>query len=71
MDSLSLNTLAEELLATARSSHAGRAATTVHGGHDHLLRQTLIAVTAGSELAEHTTPGQATLQAEDSILVMV
>jgi quercetin dioxygenase-like cupin family protein len=34
----------------------------VHGGHDHALRQTLIALTAGSELAEHRSPGEATLQ---------
>ena len=46
----------------ARSRTAGRAAHTVHGGHDHLLRQTLIALTAGRELGEHNSPGQATLQ---------
>ena len=34
----------------------------MHGGHDHALRQTLIALTAGSELAEHRSPGEATLQ---------
>ena len=62
MDSVSLTTLADEQLAAARSSHSGRAAHTVHGGHDHLLRQTLIALTAGCELAEHNSPGQATLQ---------
>mgnify|MGYP003609520013 CR=1 FL=1 len=62
MESLSLNTLAEEQLAAAHASKAGRSAHTVHGGHDHLLRQTLIALTAGQELAEHNSPGQATLQ---------
>ena len=31
------------------------------GGHDHRLRQTLIALTAGQELAEHESPGEATL----------
>ena len=35
---------------------------TVHGGHEHALRQTLIALTAGSALAEHDSPGEATLQ---------
>ena len=50
---LSVADIAQEL---ERSAH------TVHGGHDHLLRQTLIAMTAGTELAEHNSPGQATLQ---------
>lgn len=62
MDSVSLTQLAEEHLAAARAARAGRSAHTVHGGHDHLLRQTLIALTGGSELAEHNSPGQATLQ---------
>ena len=62
MESLSLTELADEQLAAARASHAGRSAHTVHGGHDHMLRQTLIALTAGNELAEHNSPGQATLQ---------
>ena len=62
MDGISLTRLAEEQLAVARSSHAGRSAHTVHGGHDHMLRQTLIALTGGAELAEHNSPGQATLQ---------
>ena len=34
----------------------------MHGGHEHALRQTLIALTAGSGLAEHNSPGEATLQ---------
>lgn len=62
MDGISLTQLAEEQLKAARSGRAGRAAHTVHGGHDHMLRQTLIALTGGSELAEHNSPGQATLQ---------
>lgn len=62
MDGISLTQLAEEQLEAARSGRAGRAAHTVHGGHDHMLRQTLIALTGGSELAEHNSPGQATLQ---------
>lgn len=62
MDSLSLNDLAEEQLSAARAATAGRSAHTVHGGHDHRLRQTVIALAAGRELAEHASPGQATLQ---------
>ncbi len=62
MDGISLTRLADEHMEAARSSKAGRSAHTVHGGHDHMLRQTLIAMTAGTELAEHNSPGQATLQ---------
>lgn len=62
MESLSLSELADEQLAAARAASAGRSAHTVHGGHDHLLRQTVIALAAGRELAEHDSPGQATLQ---------
>ncbi|MBI3691077.1 MAG: LuxR family transcriptional regulator, partial [Mycolicibacterium aromaticivorans] len=52
MYSISLTELADEQLATARSSNSGRAAHTVHGGHDHPLRQTLIALAKGHELSE-------------------
>ncbi len=62
MEGISLTRLADEHLEAARTSRAGRSAHTVHGGHDHLLRQTVIAMTAGTELAEHNSPGQATLQ---------
>lgn len=62
MDTLSLTTLADEQLAVARTTNSGRSAHTVHGGHEHALRQTLIALTAGSGLAEHNSPGEATLQ---------
>ena len=62
MESLSLTVLAEEHLEKARATSAGRSARTIHGGHDHLLRQTVIALAAGRELGEHDSPGQATLQ---------
>ena len=32
------------------------------GGHEHVLRQTLIALTAGSSMSEHENPGETTLQ---------
>ncbi len=57
MESTSLTQLADEQLAAARSSNSGRAAHTVHGGHDHQLRQTLIALASGHELSEHHSPG--------------
>ncbi|CCH77279.1 conserved hypothetical protein [Nostocoides japonicum T1-X7] len=62
MESVSVPDLAAELRRTAEASHSGRAAHTVHGGHEHALRQTAIALLAGQELAEHESPGEATLQ---------
>lgn len=62
MESISLTQLADEQLQAARSARAGRSAHTVHGGRDHLLRQTLIALVGGTAMAEHNSPGQATLQ---------
>ncbi|OHV05660.1 cupin domain-containing protein [Mycobacterium talmoniae] len=62
MESISLTTLASDKLAEARQAHSGRAAHTIHGGHEHDLRQTLVALRAGQGLAEHDSPGEATLQ---------
>jgi quercetin dioxygenase-like cupin family protein len=62
MEKISLTALAREHLETARAAGSGRSAHTVYGGHEHSLRQTLIALTQGSELDEHESPGEATLQ---------
>ena len=62
METISLTGLAAEKLAEAQQSHSGRAAHTIHGGHTHELRQTVVALLAGHELAEHESPGEATLQ---------
>ena len=62
VNSWSLTALADEHLAVARATRSGRSAHTIHGGHEHALRQTVIALTAGSGLAEHNSPGEATLQ---------
>jgi quercetin dioxygenase-like cupin family protein len=62
MQKMSLDALAREQLEAARRSSAGRAAETVYGGHEHALRQTVIALKAGSGLDEHENPGEATLQ---------
>ncbi|MBK1786644.1 cupin domain-containing protein [Prauserella cavernicola] len=61
MRKFSLDALARELLRRAADSPNGRAAETVYGGHEHVLRQTVIALTAGNRLAEHHSPGEATL----------
>ena len=62
MESTSLTTLAQEQLALARTANSGRAAHTVHGGQDQALRETVLALAAGHELAEHESPGEATVQ---------
>ncbi len=45
----------------AATASTGRSAETVYGGHEHVLRQTVVALTAGSSLTEHDNPGEATL----------
>ncbi|MEU4626598.1 cupin domain-containing protein [Actinoplanes sp. NPDC023801] len=62
MHKTSLADLAGQHLAAARTSPAGRSAETVLGGHDAVLRQTLIALAAGQRLDDHESPGEATLQ---------
>lgn len=62
MQTTSLTALAAHQLEAARASSAGRSAVTLHGGREHDLRQTLIALTAGTRLGEHESPGEATLQ---------
>lgn len=61
MQQLSLTALAREQLQIARASTSGRSASTVYGGHDHALRQTLIAIVGGRCLDEHANPGEATV----------
>ncbi|MEP7179847.1 MAG: cupin domain-containing protein [Pseudonocardiales bacterium] len=62
MNKISLTALARQHLKAARGAPNGRSAHTVYGGHEHLLRQTLIALTGGSVLDDHESPGEATLQ---------
>lgn len=62
MDTTSLTTLAAEHVAKAESASSGRSAHTLYGGHEHALRQTLIALAAGQALDDHESPGEATLQ---------
>ena len=61
MQKLSLTALAHEHLTTAREASSGRSAQTAYGGHEHQLRQTVIALAAGRRLDEHENPGEATV----------
>ena len=58
----SLTALVRHHLELASLSSSGRSAHTLYGGHEHVLRQTLIALKAGTHLDEHESPGEATLQ---------
>jgi len=62
MQQESLTALVSHHLEAASKASSGRSALTVYGGHEHALRQTLIAMRAGSQLDEHQNPGEATLQ---------
>lgn len=61
MEKLSLTALARQQLTIALGSSNGRSSHTVYGGHEHVLRQTMIALAAGQALAEHENPGEATI----------
>ena len=62
MENISLTGMVEEKMTEARKTNSGRASHTIHGGSEHELRQTVMALLAGHELAEHDSPGEATLQ---------
>jgi quercetin dioxygenase-like cupin family protein len=61
MQKFSLQAMARELLERARDSGGGRAAATVIGGHEKVLRQTVIAMVKGAVLGEHESPGEASV----------
>ena len=50
MQKESLTALVRHHLEAARTAPSGRSAHTVYGGHERVLRQTLIALQAGSNL---------------------
>lgn len=61
MEKFSLAALARQQLELAARASNGRSAHTVYGGHEHTLRQTVIALVAGAALGEHENPGEATV----------
>jgi quercetin dioxygenase-like cupin family protein len=62
MQKFSLDAIAREQANRAAAAPSGRSAGTVYGGHEHALHQTVLALTAGSSLDEHESPGEATVQ---------
>ncbi|MGI9063189.1 MAG: cupin domain-containing protein [Pseudonocardiaceae bacterium] len=61
MEKSSLTALVRQQLNLAQEASSGRSAHTVYGGHEHVLRQTVIALAAGQLLDEHENPGEATV----------
>jgi quercetin dioxygenase-like cupin family protein len=61
MQKFSLAALARQHLERAASAANGRSSQAVYGGHEHVLRHTLIALRAGTELSEHDNSGEATV----------
>jgi quercetin dioxygenase-like cupin family protein len=64
MQKLSLDALARELVGQAAGGEKpgdSRVSRTVVGGHEKALRQTVIALAKDAALAEHASPGEATV----------
>ncbi len=61
MQKISLTGTARQHAALAQDASSGRSAHTVYDGHEHVLRQTVIALAAGQKLDEHENPGEATV----------
>lgn len=57
----SLTALARHELEHAMTATSGRSAATVNGGHDRMLRQTVIGLRAGESLNVAESPGEATV----------
>ena len=62
MESIDLAGVARDELPPAREASSGRSARTVRGGQNHALKQTVIALRAGAEMAEHNSPDEGTVQ---------
>lgn len=61
MQKISLEALARQQMKLAATAGGRHTADTVYGGHEKVLRQTMIGMIAGSRLAEHENPGEATV----------
>lgn len=61
MQKSSLEALVRELRVKAAANTSHVASHTVFGGHEMTLRQTLVVMAAGGRLAEHESPGEATV----------
>ena len=62
MQKISLEALARQQIELAATAGGGHTADTVYGGHERVLRQTVIGMISHAVLAEHENPGEATVQ---------
>ena len=60
MQKISLEALGRQQMKLAATAGGRHTADTVYGGHEKVLRQTVIGMIAGARLAEHENPGEAT-----------
>jgi quercetin dioxygenase-like cupin family protein len=58
---ISLEALGRQQIKLAARAGGGHAADTVYGGHEKVLRQTVVGMVKGASLAEHASPGDATI----------
>ena len=61
MQKVSLDAVAREQLDAAGRADSARAATTIVGGHERVLRQTVVALRKGATMADHENPGESTV----------
>jgi quercetin dioxygenase-like cupin family protein len=61
MKKFSLTALGRDYLDRGKNEDSGRSATTVFGGHDQVLRQTVIALRKGHSLNSHSSLDEATV----------
>lgn len=61
MQKISLAALARQQLDRAATAGGRHTAATVYGGHEKVLRQTVIGLRQGAHLTEHENPGEATI----------
>ena len=59
MQKISVEALARQQIKLAATAGGQHTADTVYGGHEKVLRQTVIGMIAGARLAEHENPGEA------------
>jgi quercetin dioxygenase-like cupin family protein len=62
MQRISLEALAHQQIELAATAGGGHTADTAYGGHEKVLRQTVIGMAKGARLSEHENPGEATVQ---------
>jgi quercetin dioxygenase-like cupin family protein len=61
MQKISLDALARQQMKLAATAGGRHTADTVYGGHEKVLRQTVIGMVAGANFSEHENPGEGTL----------